>query len=171
MLIFGRKSQYESIICENYKQIYRLLVYLANDSSIAEDLTQETFLRAWASLKDFKEKSSVSTWLNRIAYNAFIDSIRKQKKFENASPGPGDSNSQVIPSPLQTLLGNETSKSLYAAINKLGQEEKYMIVLHYIQGFSFSEMSGILVEPVGTVKWRTNQALQKIRGHLGNGEL
>jgi RNA polymerase sigma factor (sigma-70 family) len=73
----------ETVICQHYKSIYSFMVYLTDNSSLAEDLTQETFTAAWAGIDNFRSGASLKTWLHRIAYNKFIDSKRQTKRSAN----------------------------------------------------------------------------------------
>ena len=70
------------------------------------------------------------------------------------------------PNPLHQLAKDEHEHLLYEALRGLDSSEYIAIVLHYIQGFSFREMAGVLDEPAGTIKWRTSQALKKLRAIL-----
>lgn len=129
----------------------------------SEDLTQETFISAWANVDQFEGRASLKSWLHRIAYNKFLDSERSSKKRSNvtASLKKDDSNEKF--DPLHRITQDEHSRILFDAMHKLEQAEYAVIVLHYIQDFSYREMANILNEPVGTIKWRTNKALKKLR--------
>ncbi len=153
--------------------IYRFLVHLAGDAHRAEDLAQETFAAAWVGIRTFRGGSSLATWLHRIAYRKFVDAHRRRPRaaFEPAE-GIDDLRSPS-PDPLDAVLAAEQSRRLYQALAKLEGLERDVLVLHYLQGLSLAEMAGILDEPVGTVKWRTHQALAKLKalleGRLSDG--
>jgi len=164
----GRREAYEAVISQNYESIYRFVLYLTGDSVLSEDLTQETFVSAWTSIDQYTGRASLKTWLHRIAYHKFIDSkraierrialmteLKKYKKYITQ-----------IPHPLHQLISDENSRCLWQAIYNLQALEHIVIVLHYIQGFSFSEMAKVLDQPGGTVKWRTSQALKKLKALL-----
>jgi RNA polymerase sigma-70 factor (ECF subfamily) len=164
----GPREAYKRIICEHYRPIYRFAVYLSGDPGLAEDLTQETFTSAWANISHYDGRASLKTWLHRIAYNKFIDSQRSQERragleagLKQGAPGP-----RTSPNPLHQLAKDEHIRLLYEAMHKLDSPDYVAIVLHYIQGFSFREMTRVLDEPVGTIKWRTSQALKRLRALL-----
>lgn len=163
----GREA-WEAVICENYKPIYRFLAYLTGDTSLAEDLTQETFISAWASIGRFKGRASIGTWLHRVAYNKFVDSKRKLQRQVVSIDGLKKQQHDVAETsnPLYQLMADEHSRLLYEAIRRLQSAEYVVIVLHYVQGLSFREMAKVLDEPVGTVKWQTSHALRKLKGFL-----
>jgi RNA polymerase sigma-70 factor (ECF subfamily) len=164
----GRREAWEAVISQNYELIYRFLAYLTSDVSLAEDLTQETFISAWAGIDRFKGRASLATWLHRIAYNKFIDSRRNLERRTASISGLGKQDRDVPQTlnPLHRLMADEHSRLLYEAIRGLQSSEYIVIVLHYIQGLSFREMAKVLDVPVGTVKWQTSHALKSLKGFL-----
>lgn len=167
----GRRQAYEALICQHYKSIYRFMVHLTANTNLAEDLTQETFVAAWANVHKFKGRASPKTWLLRIAYHKFIDSQRAAKHnttlISNLKKDIPDA--AQTPNPLYQLLADEHSYLLAEAIRRLQPPEYLLIVLHYFQDLSFREMAQVLAEPVGTTKWRTNRTLKKLRTFLSDG--
>lgn len=164
----GHRGAYKTIICEHYRSIYRFAVYLSGDASLAEDLTQETFASAWANISRYKGRASLGTWLHRIAYHKFIDWQRRCERRAGLTAGlkEGGSDARTSPNPLHQLSKDEHVHLLYEAMHRLDSSEYIAIVLHYVQGFSFREMAGVLDEPAGTIKWRTSQALKRLRALL-----
>lgn len=161
----GQRKAYEAVICQNYKSIYRFLVYLTDDVSIAEDITQETFTSAWESIRSFKERASIGTWLHKIAYHKFIDSKRKLECTAEMMHKLEGNHRNITTSvnPLHQLAADESLRFLYDGIRSLEPVDRTVIVLHYVQELSFREMAKVLDEPRGTVKWRTNKALKRLR--------
>ena len=163
----GKPEAFEDLICKHYKSVYSLLAYLCGDMLIAEDLTQDTFASAWANISHYKGRASLKTWLHRIAYNKFLDSERgsKCRSLLLAGIKEGNPAERTNHDPFHKVTQDEYWRLLFQAMGKLEPNEYSVIVLHYMQDFSYREMAGILEEPVGTVKWRTSQALKKLR-HL-----
>jgi RNA polymerase sigma-70 factor, ECF subfamily len=158
----------KELVCQHYKPIYRFMVYLAKDSSLAEDLTQEVFLCAWEKLGSYKGGSSVLTWLHKIAYHKFIDSQRRFQ-CEVAAMSKISNEPCAVPhavNPLQKLMADDELSRIYKAMQKLDSDEYLIMLLHYIQKLSFGQMAEVLEQSVGTVKWKTNQALKKMRTYL-----
>jgi len=164
----GQRQAYEVVVCQHHKSIYRFMAYLTADVSLAEDLTQEVFICVWASIDGFKGHASLATWLHRIAYNKFVDSKRKLERdaalMTKLKQHSYDAREKS--NPLDRIADDEHSRLLYEAIRTLESSEYIVIVLHYIQGLSLREMAGVLDESVGTVKWRTNQALKRLKSFL-----
>ena len=168
----GRREAWEAVISQNYKSIYRFMAYLTADVSLAEDLTQETFVSAWTNIDRFKGRASIGTWLHRIAYHKFIDSKRNSERSIALKDKlkKGVHNTPETFNPLYRVMADERSRFLYEAMQKLESPEYVLIVLHYIQGLSFREMTKVLDEPTGTVKWRTSKALKKLK-HILTGRV
>ena len=148
------------------------MVYLTANADLAEDLTQETFASAWINIDSYKGRSSLGTWLHKIAYNKFIDSRRRLERDAALIDELKKANRDMPEAlnPLYEVMADEQSLALYQAMRKLGDSEYLKIVLHYIQGLSFREMARVLEEPAGTVKWRTSQGLKRLKAIL-SGEV
>jgi DNA-directed RNA polymerase specialized sigma24 family protein len=73
-----RREAYEGVIDAHYASVYRLLLFLTRNMSLAEDLTQEVFTSAWGAIDEFRGESSLKTWLRRIAYHSFVDVERRR---------------------------------------------------------------------------------------------
>lgn len=164
----GEPDAFETVINENYKSIYSFLAYMSGDTSTAEDLTQDAFTSAWINIDSLQKQASIKTWLHKIAYNKFLDFSRKSQKkaalkTEFIEKVPVE---QTGLDPLSIVTQDEFTQNLYTAMMKLESEEYTVIVLHYIQNFSYREMKNILNEPVGTIKWRTNKAIRKLKDIL-----
>jgi RNA polymerase sigma-70 factor, ECF subfamily len=159
----------KSIICQNYKEIYRFALYLTDDSTAAEDLTQEIFMSAWANADTFKAESSVKTWLHSIAYNKFIDSKRKIKRYDEFLDRYEENKIRTSSNdfdPLRKVMADENLCTLYKAMHKLNETDYLCILLHYIQELSFKEIARILNRPAGTVKWQVNRAMKNLKNYL-----
>jgi RNA polymerase sigma-70 factor, ECF subfamily len=147
--------------------IYRLLAHLCRDAHLAEDLTQETFLTAWAKIAGFNSTSSLNTWLHTIAYRKFIDAHRRNERTVTTQGDVSvDRAPSKVPDPYAVALANDENRQLYRALDRLKPVERDVVVLHYLQGLSYEDMAAIVEQPTGTVKWRTRQALERLRTAL-----
>jgi RNA polymerase sigma-70 factor (ECF subfamily) len=163
----GRPGACAELVRAHYEAVYRFLVHLTRHVHRAEDLTQETFAAAWERIATFEGRSSLATWLHRIAYTKFIDSQRAARRAAGmlerlASPKADPSD------PLDTMMAGEETQRLYEALHRLHVSERTILVLHYLQGLSYRDMAAVLDEPTGTVKWRTALALNRLRAMLGD---
>lgn len=159
----GRRETYESIIDAHYASIYRLLLFLTGDASVAEDMTQEVFASAWAAIRGFRGDASVKTWLRRIAYNLFLDAQRRRTRDALLTGKMGESDLGVAADPLSRIMTDEHLGRMYRAMDDLEDQERAILLLHYLDGLSYREMARVLHRPAGTLKWMTHHALEKLR--------
>jgi len=164
----GRRKAYETLICQHYKAIYGFMVYLTGDKNRAEDLTQDTFVAAWANIDGFRAHASLKTWLHRIAYHKFIDSQRAMKHNTDLMANMAKAARDIAETsnPLYQVMADEHSALLHEAIGKLEPSQYLLVILHYFQGLSFREMTRVLGRPTGTVKWQTGKVLKTLKTFL-----
>jgi RNA polymerase sigma-70 factor, ECF subfamily len=162
----GRSASYAEFVHGHYQSVYRFLLHMIHDVHRAEDLTQETFTTAWERIATFEGRSTLATWLHRIAYTKFIDAQRTERRhsticelYSSSSLAPND--------PLETAMTVDDARRLHRALDELDSADRAVLVLHYLQGLSYREMAAVLDEPTGTVKWRTSAALNGLRILLG----
>jgi RNA polymerase sigma-70 factor (ECF subfamily) len=161
----GCREACAELVRGHYQSVYRFLVQLTRDIHQAEDLTQETFAAAWQKIATFEGRSSLGTWLFRIAYTKFIDAQRAQRRAAEMRER------RVLPiaataGPLDLVMADEDAQRLYQALQELDSANRIVLVLHYLQGMSYREMATVLDEPAGTMKWRTSEALSRLRAIL-----
>ena len=159
----GRREAYEGVIETHYASIYRLLLFLTRDASLAEDMTQEVFASAWAAIQGFRGEASIKTWLRRIAYNLFIDGQRRRKRDEVFADKLGPRDATETADPLSRIMTDEDLGRMYAAMGDVENEERAVLLLHYLDGLSYREMAAVLHQSSGTLKWITHRALEKLR--------
>jgi RNA polymerase sigma-70 factor (ECF subfamily) len=161
----GRVDTFVELVKAHYQAVYHWLFHLTLDVHQAEDLTQETFAVAWEKLESFEGRSSVKTWLHRIAYTRFLDSQRAARcAARNARQLARPRDSTL--GPLDDLVADDEAKQLRCAMHSLSETDRTVLILHYLQDLSYREMAQVLDEPPGTVKWRTSVALDRLRALL-----
>ena len=163
----GRPGACAELVRAHYRTVYRFLVHLTGDVHQAEDLTQETFATAWEKIAAFQGRATLGTWLHRIAYTKFVDARRAERRAARVRerlPGPPAAPND----PCDTAMAGDEARRLYRALDRLDTPERTLLVLHYLQGLSYRAMASVLDEPTGTVKWRTAEALQRLRALLGD---
>jgi RNA polymerase sigma-70 factor, ECF subfamily len=145
-----------------YPGIYRYLHYLTGRREVAEDLAQETFVQAWRGLASFEGRSSLRAWLHRIAHREFLQALRGQRVCASLDEAP---------QALEPRAAAETSAvELRQVIAKLPLGEREVVVLHYLEGYSYEEIAGILGAPVGRVRQRLVEARARLRRELAEDE-
>ncbi len=163
----GRRAACAALVEAHYESVYRFLLHLTRDVPHAEDLTQETFAAAWEKVDDFRGESTLRTWLHRIAYGKFIDARRARQRRAALVERLAGESAPDAPDPLDAVIADDQARHLSALVQRLGPEERALIVLHYFQGLSYRDMAAVLGQPSGTVQWRTAQALRRLRGMMG----
>jgi RNA polymerase sigma-70 factor (ECF subfamily) len=167
----GRQEACAAFVRQHYAAIYRFLLHLTGNAAQAEDLTQDTFATAWEKMAAFEGRSSFQTWLHRIAFCKFADARRSLmrrsilvERLMRETPPINTSG------PLETAIANDQARRLHATIGQLEDLDRSLIVLHYLQDLSYREVSTVVEQPVGTVKWRIKMALDRLRQLLAEPE-
>ncbi len=165
----GRSEACGEVIRGHYQAVYRFLVHMTRDVHEAEDLTQETFTAAWQRIGAFEGQATLATWLHRIAYTKFIDAqraARRNARLQERLTSLQTSSDTSSDDPSDSVAADDESQRLYQALHGLEGQDRALLVLHYLQGLSYREMSSVLDEPTGTLKWRTSAALDRLRSLL-----
>ncbi|GGA60542.1 RNA polymerase sigma factor [Ornithinibacillus halotolerans] len=157
-------------IAEWYQQygetILKYILMMVRDYQHAEDLTQETFVKAYKNKHSFKGESQPRTWLFSIAHNTTIDFLRKQKPIElirEMLPSLMDKN----PLPEEMVEIEESTRDLYIALGNLKPAYREVIILRKIKGFSIEETSQILNWSEGKVKTTLYRAIPALKKQYG----
>jgi RNA polymerase sigma-70 factor (ECF subfamily) len=144
----------KKIVEENQDEIFRLCFFLTHDKSQAEDLTQETFLRAFDKLHQLQDEQKLRPWLKSIARSLFLDEIksaRNSKKHQTIE----DLNEKLE---MSYMPKNELQLAALEVLSRMDPEERFLLVLIDIQEVSYDEAAEILKCPVGTVKSKIHRA-------------
>ena len=137
-----------------------LLALCGGDAPLADDIAQDALVRAYVASGSFLGLSKFRTWLFRIAYNCYIDQIRKKRPEEAPIEGR---EAMAVPS-TDASDASFRHQQLYQAMDRLPEKEKAAIVLFYFEDRSIKEISSILQMPAGTVKYHLSVG----RTHLKN---
>ncbi len=163
----GDRQAAEALVDRFYRKIYLYLRELGLSCHLSEDLTQETFLRAWNSLDQLHNDGAVSAWLYRIASNAARQHWRREKVRNRLDP-------QKIELAEMTLSGGQEEFSdlkdqyekLLEAIEDLNWRQRQAVVLHYLQECTITEAAAIANVREGTMKSRLSRALDILRAKV-----
>jgi len=158
-----RSAFFEKVMNENKGKIFSLGLKILGNKEDAEDLVQDTFMKAYENLHTFKEKSNFSTWLYKVATNCAFLKLREEKLKRKL-----DSIKCIYKNEsLQDNFKNEYLKmNLKNAIETLPSKYKDVFVLHYIEGYSLKEISDMLSIPVSLVKTRIHRCKLLLRKQL-----
>ena len=186
----GELSAFEELVTRYEKRVYAIALRSSGSPEDAADITQEVFLRAWRSMKDFRGDSGFATWLFRITMNQCVDYARhKQSQPPTQPPGnpwyrpsqplvQGEDDEErelplpdTAPSPEEHLENSELGRELAAALDEVSDEHRRIVLLRDVSGMSYTEIAEILEVSEGTVKSRLSRAriaLRKILLKRGN---
>lgn len=174
----GDVAAFEHLVIEYKTKIYNYVLRMLGDHEAAEDVAQEAFIKAYASIRSFRGASSFQTWLYRIAGNLAIDTMRRRKYRQNhvsldqpLQTGDGSVERDVEDSsagPQQQLRTVELQKVVQDAILQLSPKLRNVIILYELQGLSYEEIAGIVGAPLGTVKSRLFNAREQLKKLLAD---
>jgi RNA polymerase sigma-70 factor (ECF subfamily) len=145
-------------------RIYRLAYRMTGDETMAEDCTQEAFIRAFDRLAGFREQAAFSTWLHSIAVSVVINTLRKIKRLhgretELVGAGPVGAATPAVDGALKIAL--------HRAIDTLPDGLRLVFLMHDVEGYKHEEIAAVLDLPVGTSKSRLARARAELRSALG----
>lgn len=157
----NKQQLFTDIYNENKNSILRLCYMFLRDEELAQDATQETFLRAYRKLSSFKEQSNINTWLTSVAVNTCKNIMRKSKnKPSEISLSEAEYH---ISSP---ILDRDKKLSVYDAVFSLKDEYKEVILLKYYRDLTVKDISKLLHIPETTVNYRLLKAKALLKDML-----
>lgn len=174
----GDRSAFDNIMLKHKDQVFSLCYRFLGDFQEANDSAQETFVKVFTSLKRFRMESSFSTWLYRIAVNTCKNRLkssqfRHRKRMVPLHHTGSDGNSNPSPelrdegpTASELVLRKERMMRIQEAIDSLPEEQKSVVLLRDLEGFSYDEISSITGIPLGTVKSKLARARQRLRDRL-----
>ncbi len=154
------RQQFIKYVEDNQRTVRRFLTALCcGDSALADDIAQETFIKAYLSCDGFREDSKFSTWIYRIAYNAFLSDCRSQRQSDALTEAvlmPGTDNADSA----------FRYQHLYLALDRLTVKERTAILLHYMQGYAINEIAEITDSSTDAVKAQLSRGRQHLKDLL-----
>ena len=145
-------------------RVYRLAFRLAGDADLAQDFTQETFIRAFERLGQYRGDASLATWMHTIATSVSLNGMRSVARLRARSTPIDDV--PELPAAGVRALPHDLRERLHAAIDALSLKLRTVFVMHDIEGFTHGEIAGTLGIPVGTSKARLFDARARLRAAL-----
>ena len=176
--VAGEQRAYELLVIKYQRRITRLVAHMVRDSELAQDIAQETFIRAWRALHQFRGEAQFSTWLHRIAVNtakrALMNRSRSPVLTETAlqaareddetSPIERESISETTPE--SELAAREIAAAVHDALQALPEDLRRAITLREIEGLSYEDIAQTMNCPIGTVRSRIFRAREAISARI-----
>lgn len=161
----GNKEAFGEIYRLFLSRIYRFIYYLVYDEPLAEDLTQETFIKAWKALPGFSsKKGTIQAYLFAIARNLVIDNQRKKK--EVALTDEAAENIEITENLEENIAQNENKELVGRALSVLEPDEKQIVILRYFEEMHFTEISKIVGKKEGAIRVQMHRLLSKLKKYI-----
>ena len=174
----GDRTAFEMLVVKYQRRIERLIGRMVRDVDIVPDIAQETFIRAYRALPQFRGESAFYTWLYRIAVNTAKKTLMEMKRdpivTESARAGrdddversPPDTEPSDSATPDAVLASKQIAAAVNFAVEALSEELRQAITLREIEGLSYEEIAALMNCPIGTVRSRIFRAREAIAARL-----
>lgn len=166
----GKDAAFDELLVRNQRQLFNFIVALTHDKNRAEDLFQETLIRAIVKLRDgqYCNQGKFIFWLMRIARNLLIDEVRKQRKGLQVSIRDGELLTFVDYAPRnknreELMVAEEMRGSMRQLMESLPEEQREVVVMRYYQGLQFKDIAEITQVSINTSLGRMHYALRNMR--------
>jgi len=173
----GDLTAYDDLVRRYQERIYATIYHMTSNHEDANDLAQETFIKAFQALKSFKGGSSFYTWIYRIAVNKTINFLKQRKNRSHMSLNDLDFNAEHDPD-LVALVSDKTPRreaslaelqeKLNEAMQKLSEPHRLVVTLHDVQGLAHDKIAEIMDCNIGTVRSRLFYARQQLQAYLSD---
>lgn len=164
----GDQNAFRQLVTAYKGTVFRHAFALLNDRMEAEDVTQEAFVKAYYSLPKLENEYAFVSWLTKVVTNLCYDKNKKllKKKMAESEELTENINVSKGPSPIEQSIAK---MSIRDAMQRIPMDQRNVLILREIQGYSYLEISDLLQIPLGTVKSRINSARENLRKELQKG--
>ncbi len=166
----GDPEQLHNLVVEHADAVYRLAYSVVRDSALAEDVAQDTMVKAWIALPTFRGDSSLRSWIMRIAHNTAISTLRTRRAMVM---DPADLPERAVVSERtveRKVEGDEAMQAFVRALDLLDDLSRSIVVLREVEGMAYDEISRVLNVPLPTVKTRLLRARRRLSTALKEWE-
>ena len=165
-VVIHKVDNFDNLYEDYREKVYRVILRLVSNPLDAEDLTQETFLKASRSLPHIKHPEKVASWLYRIATNTALDYLRRtssrsekgitQVSLEDRKPIPTDT-----PAPATSLDSTESTNCVRQYADQLPEQYRIVLILHYLEALPLAQVAEVMGSSVGATKVRLHRARKR----------
>jgi RNA polymerase sigma-70 factor, ECF subfamily len=168
----GDRDAFRVLVEKHSQMIFRLAYRMTDNEHDAEEVVQESFLRAYKKIYDFESRANFGTWLYRIASNCCLDLLARRKGQQSYMSVKDDEGEELPlatpqPGPERILLSTELRAKLAEAMKSLTPQERVAFVMRHFEGHSIEEIAKALSVKDGSAKNTVFRAVQKIRSAMG----
>lgn len=166
----GNKQAFNGLILRHQDSVSTLATRLLGDHAEAEDITQETFLRAYEKIAEFRGEAKFSTWLYRICHNLCLNCLQK-KKNDPTNDAEDGTLPEELPDPRggfpdHVVMKREQQKLVQRALSHMARDFREVLVLHHTIYLSYGEIAELLRLPIGTVRSRLHRGREELKERL-----
>ena len=165
----GDEAAFGELVQKYQKRVYALTVRMCPTPELAEEAAQEAFLSAWQGLPFFRGDAAFSTWLYRLASNACVDLLRKERRHQGTSLDDDTVGAEIPdtkPTPEEAAETKELRAQIEAGLRQLSPEYRAVLILREIQQLNYDEIADALSLDLGTVKSRISRGRRQLRDFL-----
>jgi len=162
----GDHEAFRALVDQHARDVFRLAFRMTGNEGDAEDMVQETFLKAWKQIGQFDGRATLRTWLHRICTNCSLDHIRARKRKPGVPFDPAVQVAAGTPSPERIAASSQVNAILGPALDELGEMERTAFVLRHYEGLGIVEISATLGVQPGAARHSIFRAVQKLRRAL-----
>ena len=176
----GRQGAYRELLTRYERPIFALIYRMVRDRTLAEDLAQEAFIRAFNAIHSYNPRYKFSSWIFKIANNHTIDHLRKKRLdtisidgSPHASSSEETAQTRIVveatdETPEEYVEHRELGSLIERAIGELRPEYRNVVLLRHVEGYSYDEIAEILDLPLGTVKTYLHRARGELKSLLAH---
>lgn len=176
----GDRSAFSALVRKYQRRVHATALHITGNLHDADDVAQDTFIRAYRGLPGFDERSEFFTWLYRITVNTALNHLRKHKRTDEiaragqakveAEGGLPENPDAEVRTPREWLEINQSYRRVLEEVWALSPSLRVTLVLATVEGKAYREIAELLEVPEGTVAWRINEARKQLRERLGTDD-
>lgn len=170
LILSGNTNSFATLV-DRYKDlVYTLAIKMLNNKEEAEEIAQDTFIKAYNSLYKFKGESKFSTWLYKITYNTCLDALKKKKKQNNVTyiEDFSEHQTKALETIFDSLDEKERNKAIQDCVAQLPQDEAFLLTLYYFDDQSIEEVAKIMNISTDNLKVKLFRTRKKLASILKN---
>ncbi len=163
-------DEFDKLLRPHLQHLYKLAYRFTRQQDDAEDLVQDLLLKLFPRLDEMRDIEKLSPWLSRILYRMYVDRYRSQQRsplqlIDDEASFYSDKESEQ-PQPSEQLSSGQHAKQLQQALDQLNDDQRCLVILHDVEGYTLKEISELQDTALGTLKSRLNRARGKLRDIL-----